>query len=108
MRQDVTGGLASAYQLIYGTARSELGVNLLDTSDFVSIPVSIIEEERELREFLEREIVSIRIPLQHEGLAFHLLSRVCQFQSLPGHIYVLARADLRFLDEAGIPYEKVG
>ena len=108
MRRDTTSGLASAYQLVYGTARSELGINVLDTSDFSSVPVSVIEEESELGKLLEREVVSIRIPPYHEGLATHLLSKVSQFQSLADHIYMLPRSDLRLLDEMGIPYEKIG
>lgn len=103
-----TEGVASAYQLVFGTASSELRGSLVDTSGQLSIPVSIVSEESQLEELFEREIVSIRIPPEHEKLAFRVLSRASQFQALPDGVYALPRSDLRFLVEAGIPYEKVG
>ncbi len=110
-----TDGLASAYQMVFVTASSELRGNLIDTSGQMSIPiqvsapvVSVVSEGSKLEELSEREIISIRILPEHDALALLVLSRVSQFQSLPDGVYALPRADLRFLAEAGIPYEKVG
>jgi hypothetical protein len=107
MLADGTSGLSSAYQITSHTAITELGQNLLDTSGFLGIPVLEVVGELELAKLFEGEVISIKISPQHEEMAFYLLSKVCQFQSLPDNILVLRRSDLRFLEEAGIPYEQV-
>lgn len=102
-----TSGLASAYQITSHTATTTLSHNLLDTGGFLGVPTLEIVGERQLAKLFESEVISIRISPQHEEVAFYLLSKVCQFQSLSDHILVLRRSDLRFLEEAGIPYELV-
>jgi hypothetical protein len=103
-----TAGLSSAYQITEYTASSELSPNLLNTGGSIAIPILEVVEEQELGKLLENEVVSIRISPENEGRAFYLLSKFCQFQSLPEHVFALRRADLRFLEEAGIPYAKIG
>ncbi|MBA7660657.1 hypothetical protein ES703_68661 [subsurface metagenome] len=107
MPRTITDGLSSAYQVTEYTATSELGYNLPDTGGMFAIPVLEIVDEKELAKLAEAEIISIRISPEHEGMAFYLLSKISQFQSLPDHIYTLRKSDLRLLEEAGIPYEKV-
>ena len=107
MSQDATGGLSSAYQVTQYTATTQLGHNLIDTGGFFAIPILEVVDKEELAKFVESEVISIRVSPEHEEMAFYLLLKVCQFQSLPDHIYALRRSDLRFLEEAGIPYEKV-
>ena len=103
-----TAGLSSGYQITEYTASSELNPNLFSTGGLIAIPILQVFEEKELGKLLENEVISIRISPENEGRAFYLLSKFCQFQSLPEHIFALRRADLRFLEEAGIPYEKIG
>lgn len=106
MSKDSTAGLSSPYQVTDHTATEELGHNLIDTGGLFVIPVLEVVGEKELAELIDSEVISIRISPEHEELAFYLLSKVSQFQSLPDHVYTLKRADLRFLEEAGIPYEE--
>ena len=103
-----TAGLSSPYQVTDHTSNTELGHNLLDTGGVLAIPIREVFEEKDMAKLLESEVISIRIPPEYEELALYLLSKTCQFQSLPDHVYALKRSDLRFLEEAGIAYEKIG
>lgn len=107
MSTDSTAGLSSPYQVTGHTATEELGYSLLDTGGLLAIPVLEVIGEKELAELIDSEVIFIRIPQEHEDLALYLLSKVSQFQSLPDHVYALKRADLRFLEGAGIAYEKI-
>lgn len=107
MSRNITDGLSSAYQVTGYTATTELGYNLPDTGGMLTVPILEIVDEEELAKLMEGEIISVRISPEHEGMAFYLLSKISQFQSLPDHIYTLRKSDLRLLEEAGIPYEKV-
>jgi len=102
-----TAGLSSPYQVTDYTATEELGHNLLDTGGLLAIPILEIINEKELAELVDSEVIFIRIPQEHEDLALHLLSKVSQFQSLPDHVCALKRADLKFLQETGIPYDEI-
>lgn len=102
-----TAGLSSPYQVTEYAAATELRHNLIDTGGSLTIPILEIVDEKGLAELVESEVIFIRIPLEHEDMALYLLSKVSQFQSLPDHIFALKRADLRFLEEAGIPYEEI-
>ena len=107
MSTDSTAGLSSPYQVTDHTATEELGHSLLDTGGLLTIPVIEVVGEKELAELMDSEVISIRISPEHEELAFYLLSKTCEFQSLPDRVYLLRRSDLRFLEEAGIAYEKI-
>jgi len=108
MSMGSTAGLSSPYQVTEYTANTELGYNLLDTSGFLAVPIfEVVKDEELARELVESEVVFIRISPENEELAFFLLSKACEFQSLPDRVYALKRADLRFLEEAGIAYEKI-
>jgi hypothetical protein len=84
-------------------------INLLfDTGGSYGTPiVEVVEEEEELARLMENEIISVKILPEYEDLAIYLLSKNCQFQSLPDHIYMLRKSDLKFLEEAGLPYERI-
>lgn len=108
MSSESTAGLSSPYQVTDHTARTELGHNLLDTSGVLAIPIlEVVNDEELAAKLAESEVIFIRVSPEQEELTFHLLSKVCQIQSLPDHIYALRRADLRFLEEAGIAYENI-
>jgi len=102
-----TAGLSSPYQVTEYAAATELGYNLIDTGGTLATPILEIIDEKRLAALFETEVILIRIPLDYEDMALYLLSKVSQFQSLPDHVYALKRADLRFLEEAGIPYEQI-
>ncbi len=103
-----TAGLSSPYQLTDYVGSTGLNYALSDTGGALAIQVLEIVSEKELSRYVENEAISIRIAPEHESLASYLLLKVSQFQSLTDHIYVLKRRDLRFLEEAGIPYKEIG
>ena len=106
--KDTTEGISSPYTLTQSTSIMELQHNLSSTAGDFLFNVQPILEEEDIRNLLESEMIFIQIPSEYDEKAFYLLSKSCEFQSLPSGIYGLRRSDLRFLYEAGIPYKNIG
>ena len=104
MKDMTTDGVSSAYILTQSTSVTELEHNLSSTAGDFVVNVQPISEEEDLRNLSESEFIFIQIPPEYDEKAFYLLSKSCQFESLPNGVYGLRRLDLRFLYEAGIPY----
>jgi len=105
MYSSTTDGMASAYLFTQSTSFTELEHNPSNTSGDMFINILPIIEEKDLQKLIESEYIYIQIPPEHDSKAFYLLSLKCQFQSLANSAYGLKKADLIFLEEAGIPYD---
>lgn len=100
-----TSGLVSAYQVFDCSAQRVQQHNLAATgAEKVDVRLISVPEMLKLREM---EFVKIRVPSEHEQIAFALLVKRTSVQVLPGPIFGVKRGDFRILQEAGVPYEVI-
>ncbi len=100
-----TSGLVSAYQLLDFSTQRIVAHNFSNTNaEEVSVEVVSLPYLLELR---EKEFIKVRVPPEHDQLAFSMLVKRITVEILPDRIFAIAREGLKFLNEAGIPYEVV-
>lgn len=102
---ETTSGLVSPYQVLNQSAEVTLAHNLAGTAD--ARPAPKIIDFSDLANLLEAQLVRVRVPSNYEQLAFGLLMKKARLEVFPDHTFSVGRFALRFLKEAGIPYDTI-
>jgi len=98
-----TSGVVSAYQILDYSAERVAAHNLSSTSAY-QIPVEIVSVP-DMEKLQAMELVKVKVLPPYDQLAFMLLVKKVPVRVYEGSLFEVRRADLKFLEEAGIPYE---
>lgn len=104
MAKNESTGQIATLQFWASTSWTESSIGILDTAGTLPISIVPIENKEKLEELLSFEQVRIKVPDSHAVDGFYTLARNCGFVALPNNEYILTRASVKHLREAGIPF----